>query len=133
MKKDTPQYIYNLFVYPKGFMTGCEILNGKNSSDEQRKKFKDTPEWYEWLCRGTRRATFLEFKSAEEVLTRKQDLYTLHEGYYEYALIEKICLNEVDGWYFGSDAETWYRWNDESSSYNQIKKPEYLKGTCCFT
>jgi hypothetical protein len=76
------------------------------------------------------RGIYTSLEELQNMLEREQDAYCVHEGWYEYCVIEKFTFNQLDPW---DDFEIWYKWEctdveEGLGRYVKIDKPEELKG-----
>ena len=79
------------------------------------------------------RGTFTGRERLIKLLTEEQDPYSICEGYYEYALIETHDADCIDGCNWAEDgSELWFKYNIEKEQYEQIERPESLRGLVCF-
>ncbi len=128
------QHIYQLVFFPAAWMRGQEIIHAANQSrNETWKNFRKTPDYVTWCIGGALRGAFLDKDKAVTVLTQQQDVYALHEGYYDYALLERYDADMVDAMDGEvEEVETWFKFDFKHSKYMQIPRPECLEGTCKF-
>lgn len=127
-------HIYQLAFFPINWMLGNEAQYAATQGEENAwKEFIKTRAYFDWQIGGALRGSFTNKEDLISILTKEQDIYLLHEGWYDYALIEKHTLNQIDSFDLEvSEVETWFKFDLEQSKYVQIARPECLKGTCKF-
>jgi hypothetical protein len=148
-----PQNIYALISFSQSHIDGWEKMR-KDEADymklvegmsrQERKEFhtkwrKENPHVPETRINLGKayRGCFLDRDELIALIEQEDSPYGLCECYYEYLLIEKRTIGEIDDvcWGDQEDAETWFKLenNDNGSiKYVRIDKPECFKQTCNF-
>ncbi len=137
-----PVYVYALIAIPAGYVLGSEIKNKATKETIEQYKaewaiFEKTIDYSGYMCGPTTRA-LLSGEQREEYIkgfTQEQDMYSFHEGWYDYIVIEKHTLGVIDDITHLEDddkAELWMKWNNEKSAYDIVEKPNVLMGTIRF-
>ena len=126
--------LYNIAFFSKAYMEASEA---RDSGNWEAYRTENLGAAHDLLIGPRRRGTYTDREKAINLLETRQDLYALHEGYYDYALIETVTSDEIDPFDYNFDnpeeSELWYKWSNESSSYVRIKKPRFLKGVVSFS
>jgi hypothetical protein len=150
---DSPKYIYHLIAFSQDHIDGWESIRKREKefekliegmSREERKEFHS-----KWRKENTHvpeprinlgrayRGCFLDRADLVKIIEAQNDPWGLCECYYEYLLIEKRMIGEIDDTCWGDedDSETWYKFtqvDEDEWRYLEIPKPECFKQTCNF-
>jgi hypothetical protein len=145
----TPQNIYALISFSQSHIDGWEALRQREAdfmklvegmNSEERREFhtkwrEENPHVPETRINYGRayRGCFLNLQELLDIIDKQDDPYGLCECYYEYLLIEKRTIGEIDDTCW--DGEIWFKLEnneDGSIKYVRIDKPECFKQTCNF-
>jgi hypothetical protein len=132
--------IHHLVAFPAKWIEAYE--KHKEYQDkkdlELRKAFDDDKDiQFAWNMGGRHRGSFTDKELLINTIKTQGDPYGICECYYEYLLIETHALNCIDGDLFSPEDtnEMWFRFikiDGDTWEYQEIERPECLKGTCNF-
>lgn len=132
--------IHHLVAFPAKWIEAMEKYKEYQAKNdlELRKAFEEDKELqHAWNMGGRHRGSFTDRELLINTIQTQGDPYSICECYYEYLLIETHRLNCIDGSLFSPDYhyETWFRHvkiDENTWEYQEIPRPECLKGTCNF-
>lgn len=135
------QLIHHLVAFPSEYIELTEKRNEIEKSKDRKawKEFLNSQEYHRLLMGGKYRGTYLDKQKLIDRIKASTDVYDICEGWYDYLLIETYHVDCIDGMLFDApdfnESEMWFKFvkiGEDQYEYQQIERPECLKGTCGF-
>lgn len=136
-----PQLIHHLIAFPEEYFEAREASSviEKSRDIEAWGDFKKSDLYHSSLIGGAYRGSYLDKQALIDRVKGSTNVYDICEGYYEYLLIESYHLDCVDGQVLDGhpfeESEMWFKFikiGEDNYEYQQIPRPECLKGVCNF-
>jgi hypothetical protein len=125
-----------MLVFPTETMKAWEVYTDYQEGKASKEEFEKHRE--KWFKKFVYRGTFTDKDALLNLIENDKEMYHIHEGWYDYMLIEKYNANQIDGlaWGLDFDHEMWFKayYNSETGDFgwNRIERPECFKGTIGF-
>lgn len=134
-------YIHHLLGFSAGYILANEKAKEiKDKRDkEDWKEFRESELWNSYTEHAVYMGTYTDKQKLIDRVLSSKNMWDIHEGWYDYLLIESYEANHLEGAIFDApdfnESEMWFKFvklGEDQYEYQQIPRPECLKGVCNF-